>query len=198
MSRLTELEEQNVIGMLSRIQAQHIDMKSTPQPTSVKSGVRTYQVPEGELWDEFELFQKANGSETFIGKYQSYLLPGTNGINNPGSINIITEFVPKNQKSPVVYPYLVASLDGRQWEPTYNPAAGLAFAIKDPNARSHIFSEWYLKDNTNYRTNNKLKFSYITGGYYDTPDSSSVEFKVRFMVRSTDRGETKIKVVLSA
>lgn len=196
MNRLAEIEEHNVIGMLSRIQAQHVDMKSTPQPTSVKSGVRTYQVPESELWDEFELYQRVNGNEVFIGKYRRYLLPGTNGVNNPGTINIITEFVPKNQKNPVVYPYLVASLDGRQWEPTYNPATGLAFEIKDPNARSHIFSGWYLKDNTNYRTDNMLKFSYTTSSYYDTPDSSNVELKVRFMVRSTDRGKTKIKVVL--
>nr|DAX81353.1 MAG TPA: hypothetical protein [Caudoviricetes sp.] len=196
MSRLIELEERGLVGMLARIKAQHADLKSTPQPTSVKSGVRTYQIPEGNLWNEFEVYRKINGTEVFIGKHRHYMLPGTGGVNTPDTFNIITEFFPENQKSPVVYPYLVVSVDGHSWEPIYDPSIGLAFAVKDPHARSHVFSGWYLKDSTNYRSRNALKFLYVTNGYYDTPDYANVELKIRFMVRSTDKGKIKIKVVL--
>lgn len=196
MNRLTELEERSIIGMLARIKAQHADMKITPQPTSVKSGVRTYQVPDGDLWDDFDVYKETNGSELFLGKHSRYLLPGTGGINTPRIFSVLTEFEPKNQKAPVVYPYLTVCIDGHTWEPSYQPSMGLIFTTRDVNASSHVFSGWYLDDRTNYRDASSLRFSYLTMCYYDTPSNSPVELKIKFTVRSTDRGKTKVKVVL--
>ena len=82
MSRLTELEEQTAIGLLARLRAQQAEMKVTPQLTSVKSGIQTYQVPENNLWDEFDFVQVVNGVEQ-VTRTRVAELPGTGSLQTP-------------------------------------------------------------------------------------------------------------------
>ena len=114
MSRLTELEEQNIVGVLSRIRANHADSKLISQPTSVTSGVRTYQSPNSENWDTFEFVRR--GSSTTVDKV---LLANTGGPLNMRLLAITTIFEPANQNSPVVYPFLDIIVGNQRWEPFY-------------------------------------------------------------------------------
>lgn len=190
MSRLTELEERSIIGMLARIKAQHADMKITPQPTSVVSGIRTYQVPEHNLWDTFELVR--NGVSSNVNQV---LLPGTGGVYNMKFLQIITSFTPDNQESPVVYPFLQLMLGDQQWEPRYHPSFGLTFSTK-PNQSYSLVSTDYLRETTDY-SSQKLIYKYDTSLNYGIAASGGAPLKVRFRLRSTDRGKTTVKVVLN-
>lgn len=190
MSRLTELEERSIIGMLARIKAQHADMKITPQPTSVVSGIRTYQVPEHNLWDTFELVR--NGVSSNVNQV---LLPGTGGVYNMKFLQIITAFTPDNQESPVVYPFLQLMLGDQQWEPRYHPSFGLTFSTKPSQSHSLVSTD-YLRDMTNYR-DKKLVYKYETPVNYGIAASSGAPLRVRFRIRSTDRGKVSVKVVLN-
>ncbi len=188
MSRLTELDERSVVGMLARIRANHLDIKTTPQPTSVVSGVRTYQVPDGDGWDKFELVR--NGSSSVV---TEALLPSTGGTAMMMPLTITTAFEPENQESPVVYPYLQILLGNQEWEPRYHPSFGLIFSAK-PNYQIGLISVQYLQDKTDYSAD-KLIYKYETSLNYGISNSSGERLRVRFRLRSTDRGKTNIKVV---
>ena len=188
MSRLTELEEQNIVGVLSRIRANHADSKLISQPTSATSGVRTYQSPISENWDTFEFVRR--GSSTTVDKV---LLANTGGPLNMKLLAITTIFEPANQNSPVVYPFLDIMLGNQRWEPFYSPSLGLVFTNRDSSFTS-ILSAEYLIDKTDYGAK-KLIYKYETNVNYGVGSSSGEYLKMRFRVRSTDRGKTKIKVV---
>ena len=188
MSRLTELEEQNIVGVLSRIRANHADSKLISQPTSATSGVRTYQSPNSENWDTFEFVRR--GSSTTVDKV---LLANTGGPLNMKLLAITTIFEPANQNSPVVYPFLDIMLGNQRWEPFYSPSLGLVFTNRDSSFTS-ILSAEYLIDKTDYGAK-KLIYKYETNVNYGVGSSSGEYLKMRFRVRSTDRGKTKIKVV---
>lgn len=188
MSRLTELEEQNIVGVLSRIRANHADSKLISQPTSVTSGVRTYQSPNSENWDTFEFVHRGSSTTT-----DKVLLTNTGGPLNMRLLAITTIFEPANQNSPVVYPFLDIMLGNQRWEPFYSPSLGLVFTNRDSSFTS-ILSAEYLIDKTDYGAK-KLIYKYETNVNYGVGSSSGEYLKMRFRVRSTDRGKTKIKVV---
>lgn len=190
MSRLTELEERSIVGMLSRIKAQHTDMKTTPQPTSVKSGVRTYQVPENNLNSEVEFVRSGSTSMT-----RNLIVPGTGSINNLKSLEVETTFTPQNQKSPVVYPYLLASIDDAYWEPLWHPSLGLIFSLKN-NQSFTLQSSEYMIDETDYGATDKIVYRHRTTIFYATSGTSPATIKLRYQLRSTDRGTTKVKARL--
>lgn len=190
MSRLTELEERSIIGMLARIKAQHADMKTTSQPTSVVSGIRTYQVPEHNLWDSFELVR--NGS---ISSVNQVLLPSTGSVYNLKFLNITATFTPDHQAAPVVYPFLQLMLGDQEWEPRYHPSFGLTFSTRPSQTHSLISTE-YLRDTTDYGTQ-KLLYRYETLVNYGIAASGGGLLRVRFRLRSTDRGKIAVKVVLN-
>ena len=194
MSRLTELEEQTAIGLLARLRAQQAEMKVTPQLTSVKSGIQTYQVPENNLWDEFDFVQVVNGVEQ-VTRTRVAELPGTGSLQTPKMLEVTTIYTPKYQDSPVVYPYLVLSLGGQEWEPIYSPALGLGFSSRKQGNSVSIGSFIYLSDKTDYSAE-KILFTYLTDASYSTTSNSSVTLRVRFRLRSTDRGKTYVKVVM--
>lgn len=194
MSRLTELEEQTAIGLLARLRAQQAEMKFTPQLTSVKSGVLTYQVPEDNLWDEFDFVRIVNGVEQVI-RTRAAELPGTGGVQYLRALYVTTTYTPQHQNSPVVYPYLVLSLGGQEWEPIYSPALGLGFSSRKQGNSGSIGSFIYLSDKTDYSAE-KILFTYLTDASYSTTSNSSVTLRVRFRLRSTDRGKTYVKVVM--
>ena len=194
MSRLTELEEQTAIGLLARLRAQQAEMKLTPQLTSVKSGVQTYQVPEDNLWDEFDFVQVVNGVEQ-VTRTRMAELPGTGSLQTPKMLEVTTIYTPKYQDSPVVYPYLVLSLGGQDWQPRYSPSSGLGFGLPNDGSSNPIYSVQYLLDQTDYSAK-KILSTYLTRSYYATTSSDDVKLRVRFRLRSTDRGKTSVKVKL--
>ena len=194
MSRLTELEEQTAIGLLARLRAQQAEMKFTPQLTSVKSGVQTYQVPEDNLWDEFDFVQVVNGVEQ-VTRTRAAELPGTGSLHLPKILEVTTIYTPKYQDSPVVYPYLVLSLGGQDWQPRYSPSFGLGFGVPNDGSSNSIHSVQYLLDQTDYSAK-KIISTYMTNAHYATMSSDDVKLRVRFRLRSTDRGKTSVKVKL--
>lgn len=188
MSRLTELQEHNIVGFLVRVKSQLVDLKTTAQPTSVKSGVKTYQSPEGDLWDEIEF--SYNGVVT---KGRSILLPGTGGLYNQRTLTIDTEFEPTNQAFPVVYPYATLSIGGVEWKPAYHPNFGLVF--RGDSGQVSLMTTDYLTDVTDYSAERPL-YKQTMSVYYATAGTSAVDLKVRYRTRSTDRGKTKVMVGL--
>lgn len=194
MSRLTELEEQTAIGLLARLRAQQAEMKVTPQLTSVKSGIQTYQVPENNLWDEFDFVQVVNGVEQ-VTRTRVAELPGTGSLQTPKMLEVTTIYTPKYQDSPVVYPYLVLSLGGQDWQPRYSPSFGLSFGLPSDGSSNSIYSTQYLLDHTDYSAR-KIISTYMTNARYATMGSDEVKLRVRFRLRSTDRGKTSVKVKL--
>lgn len=195
MSRLTELEEQTAIGMLARLRAQQVEMKTTPQLTSAKSGVQTYQVPEYDLWDEFEFVHRLVGGGQTVTQTRAARLPGTGAQQNAKSLLIDTEYIPKYQDSPVAYPYLLLSIDDAEWEPFYSPSLGLCFRSKGGNSGRSIFSVRYLRKSIDF-SKKKLKYKYSTMAFYSAPGNDEVTLRVRFRLRSTDRGDTTVRVEL--
>lgn len=194
MSRLTELEEQTAIGLLARLRAQQAEMKVTPQLTSVNSGIQTYQVPENNLWDEFDFVRVINGVEQTV-QTRAAELPGTGSLQNPKMLEIMTVYIPKYQDSPVVYPYLVLSLGGQDWQPRYSPSFGLGFGLPNGGSSNSVYSAQYLLDQTDYSAK-KIILTYLTNAHYATTSSDDVKLRVRFRLRSTDRGKTSVRVKL--
>lgn len=188
MSRLSEIDERSVVGMLARIRANLLDIKTTPQPTSVGSGVRTYQVPSGDNWDKFEFVRK-NGTSSTVAEVT---LPTTGSVSNMNFMTIETEFEPDNQDSPVVYPHLELLIGGQQWEPRYHPNFGLTFSTRDSQSVAFSTSS-YLRDKTDY-TAERLIYKYETVVYYGVASGDGEKLRVRFRLRSTDRGKAKVKV----
>jgi len=84
-------------------------------------------------------------------------------------------------------------LGNQRWEPFYSPSLGLVFTNRDSSFTS-ILSAEYLIDKTDYGAK-KLIYKYETNVNYGVGSSSGEYLKMRFRVRSTDRGKTKIKVV---
>lgn len=195
MNRLTELEEQTVVGMLARLKARQVEMKATPQLTSVKSGVQTYQVPEHNLWDRFEFVRRfIDGSQT-VTHTQVAKLPGTGAQQNIKSLLVDMEYIPKNQDSPVAYPYLSLSIGGTKWEPFYSPWQGLCFRSKEDTSGRSVFSVGHLKRSIDF-SEKRLKYKYRVQAFYKAPGDEEVELRVRFRLRSTDKGDTSVRVEL--
>ena len=82
MSRLDEHQSQYLMNWVQRLEQQLLELKTTPQPTSNRSGVLTYQVPESDSWQEVEWVDH-NGATT-----------RTNALQLPPTPNAMTGNLP--------------------------------------------------------------------------------------------------------
>lgn len=146
------------------------ELKLTPQSTSAASGVQTYQVPAGDNWDLELNLPVAVGS-------------------NLGTVEVTTAYDSEFQDHPVFYPYLIADINGHEWHPVYSPNLGLGFR-SDPARGSYIQSFEYLQDKTVY-SEERATHRYITAIYYRS--SIPATLRLKFKVRSTDRGTTSVQ-----
>lgn len=168
MSRLQT--KKTPVDLIRESQVASEELKLTAQNTSSSSGVLTYQIPSDDSWD-VEL-----------------QLPTTAG-NNFGTIEVITTYDSEFQDHPVFYPYLTAEINGNVWHPVYSPSLGLGFR-SDAGRDSYIQSFEYLQDVTTY-SEKRSTHKFVTVIYYKS--STSATLRLRFAVRSTDKGSTNVQ-----
>lgn len=184
MSRLEDQQDSALEAMVLQLRADIDDYKMTPQLTSNASGVVNYQVPATGGWQAVELTDKdGNVTEGVVD------IP----VAAAGSIRIDAEFTPKNQKAPVVYPYLECSINGVSWVPTMH-LGSLALILATPEGVTpsiDTFLSGMMDDLTDY-SQEDLVFKYQQYIYA----SGAGTLRVSFRLRSSDTGEVKVKVKL--
>ena len=189
MNRLIEVESQDLTNRLLLMRA-NLDEIKTTQLISNDSGLKHYQVPEDGEWQMVEVWRGNN----LIGNMVN--IPVTwSGWN--ANLNIDCEFEPKNQAFPVVYPFLEVEMNGVVWKIVFMPSLNLEYRA---TVGGYVISTagGLLIDKTDYSAD-KLLFKYnisaevfkFIGG--NQVQGGSVGLKMRFRVRSSDKGTVRIK-----
>lgn len=191
MNRLNEMEEMHLQRRIAALEAKLIDLKVTPQPTSNKSGVKTYLNPKDTDWQFFE-YTDFNGVVTTT---DTVNLPATPASFLSTIIEVTCEFRPLNQDNPVVIPYLDALLNNSvRLQPSYNPNFGICMAAVVGRASIIANSKLnYQNDLTNYSLQ-KPVYRWKSSFYWGTPQGQGISLKFRFFVRSTDKGQLRMMV----
>ena len=191
MNRLNEMEEMHLQRRIAALEAKLIDLKLTPQPTSNKSGVKTYLNPKSTDWQSFE-YTDYNGVVTTT---DTVNLTSTADVGSLNNLEVICEFRPRNQEYPVVIPYLDTLLNNSaRLEPSYNPSFGVCMAASVGGASVAANSKVdYQNDLTNYALQ-KPVYRWKSLFYWWAPQGQSISLKFRFFVRSTDKGQLRMLV----
>lgn len=191
MNRLNEMEEMHLQRRIAALEAKLIDLKLTPQPTSNKSGVKTYLNPKNTEWQFFE-YTDYNGVVTTTDTVNLTSIVNIGSLNN---LEVICEFRPRNQEYPVVIPYLDTLLNNSaRLEPSYNPSFGVCMAASVGGASVAANSKVdYQNDLTNYALQ-KPVYRWKSLFYWWAPQGQSISLKFRFFVRSTDKGQLRMLV----
>ena len=189
MSRLSEMQEMEITRRIQRLEAKLIELKTTPQPTSNRSGVLTYQVPESDGWQTVE-WTDHNDNVTFTNAMTLPPLPKDYQLNN---IEVTALYTPHNQDNPIVYPYLSLSIDGAEWSPYYSPSLGLGFKVSSGQSSVSLFIN-YNRDDTDYSVAKPTYKFYTSADYGTSSNSHSPVLRVKFRLRSTDKGTISVKV----
>lgn len=189
MSRLNEMEEMEITRRIQRLEARLIELKSTPQLTSNRSGVKNYQVPELDNWQVVEWTDYLDNTIDTV----DMVLPPLPNNYSLNRIEVVCEYTPLNQNNPIVYPYLTLQIDGAEWSPSYSPGLGLGFSGFSGQAGVSTYTG-FLTDNTDY-SEDKPVYKYGMTAYYSTTSSTfSPTLRAKFRLRSTDRGSVKVKI----
>lgn len=191
MSRLNEMQEMNITRRIQILESRLMELKLTPQPTSNRSGVLTYQVPANDIWQTVEWTDhlgvvRYTDTITLEPTPQSYEL---------SRVEFEYTYTPKNQNNPIVYPFLYAQIDGVEWIPFYSPSLGMGFnATASQSKITYYYDAGENKETTNYSFE-KPTYSWFTTARYSTQTSShNPILKVKFRLRSTDTGTVSVKV----
>lgn len=190
MNRLNDMQEMHLQRRIAALEAKLIDLKITPQPTSNKSGVKTYLNPKDTDWQFFE-YTDYNGVVTTT---DTVNLPAT-AVGFLNNIDVTCEFRPLNQNNPIVIPYLDALLNNSaRLQPAYNPSFGICMIASAGEASLLANSKInYQNDLTNYSLQ-KPVYRWKSSFYWKTPPGQGINLKFRFFVRSTDKGSLRMMV----
>lgn len=189
MSRLDERQSQYLMNWVQRLEQQLLELKTTPQPTSNRSGVLTYQVPELEDWQEVEWVDH-NGATTRTNALQ---LPPTLNAMTGNLLELEYSYTPSKQNAPIIYPFIELSIDGAEWRPFYSPSLGMGFRSVASKSNAVLYMS-NVAELTDYAAG-KLLYKWRASANYTTNSSDhSPTLNVRFRLRSTDRGEVSVKI----
>lgn len=190
MNRLNEMEEMDLQRRIAALEAKLIDLKITPQPTSNKSGVKTYLNPKDTDWQFFEY----TDFNEVVTTTDTVNLPAT-PAGFLSTIEVTCEFRPLNQNNPIVIPYLDALLNNSaRLQPSYNPNFGICIAAVVGGASIIANSQLnYQSDLTNYSLQ-KPVYRWKSSFYCKEPPGQGINLKFRFFVRSTDKGQLRMMV----
>jgi len=191
MNRLNDMQDMYLQRRIANLEAKLIDLKLTPQPTSNKSGVKTYLNPKSTDWQSFE-YTDYNGVVTTT---DTVNLPATSNVGALNNLDVTCEFRPLNQDCPIVIPYLDALLNNSaRLQPSYNPNFGVCMVASAGQASLLANSELnYQNDLTNYSLQ-KPVYRWKSSFYWETPPGQGISLKFRFFVRSTDKGQIRMLV----
>lgn len=189
MSRLNEMEEMEITRRIQRLEARLIELKVTPQITSNRSGVKTYQVPESDEWQVVEWTDYLGD----VSNTSSMVLPPLPNNYSSNRIEVEAEYTPLNQNNPIQYPYLTLQIDGVEWSANYSPSLGLGFSGYSGQAGVSTFTG-FLADQTDYSKERPV-YKYTMTAYYNTASNTfSPTLRAKFRLRSTDKGTVKLKI----
>lgn len=189
MSRLSEMQEMEITKRIQTLEARLIELKLTPQATSNRSGVLTYQVPEADNWQTVEWTDHLGN----ISMVDEMILPPLPQNFQQNRVEITATFEPDNQANPILYPYLIVSIDGAPWTPYYSPSLGLGFSAASDSSGIGTFVS-YNEDQTDYGDERPV-YKFYTLAYYNTKTNSvNPRLRVKFRLRSTDKGKVSVAV----
>lgn len=191
MSRLAAMQAAGYTERLRSLQATLLELKTTPQPTSNRSGVLTYQVPVSDDWQTVEWTDHLNVVRT---TNEVTLEPMPNDYSFSRA-DIEYTYTPEKQSNPIIYPFLHLEIDGVEWTPFYSPSLGMGFAASAVNSSiSAYFESFQQLDLTDYSLANP-EYKWLINTNYGTKTSSHrPKLKAKFRLRSTDRGAVSIKI----
>ena len=191
MNRLNDMQEMHLQRRIAALEAKLIDLKITPQPTSNKSGVKTYLNPKDTDWQFFE-YTDFNGVVTTT---DTVNLPPIVSVGSLNTIEVTCEFRPLNQDCPIVIPYLDILLNNSaRLQPSYNPSFGVCMTASVGEASIIANGKTdYQNDLTDYSLE-KPVYRWKSSFYWGTPQGQGINLKFRFFVRSTDKGQLRMLV----
>ena len=191
MSRLNEMQEMDITRRIQILESRLMELKLTPQPTSNRSGVLTYQVPANDIWQTVEWIDHLD-----VVRYTDTItLESTPNSFMLNRVEINYTYTPKNQNNPIAYPFLYLQIDGSEWQPFYSPSLGLGFNADTTNATiSYYYDSGENVELTDY-SQTKPVYIWKTTARYSTKSSSNKPIiKVKFRLRSTDIGSISVQV----
>lgn len=190
MSRLAMNQGLGLPDTVQRLERQLAELKATPQPTSNRSGVLTYQVPVSDDWQGIEWKDHLDVIHYDVDVVSLEPLPNSSYMNRA-----VFEcfYTPVNQETPVVYPFLHVQIDGMEWYPAFSPNVGSGFWAQNANCYiSLLATEIY--DMTDYSLDEpEYMWRYFV--YYGTHSSSfRPNLRTKFRLRSTDKGSVYVRL----